>query len=144
MNDLATNTNTALTDQHHALTAALEAIGWEMNHADLDMVSGMIRIEAKRFDGRVVRAFVTGTSSYIEAEVVSVRHFKDRGLPTARAEPILLSRQHCLGARHAVWKWCNYLADNPMPNLPALTRVDVQRLVAALFIEAPNPSPVNL
>ena len=128
---------TDLSAQHRALTAALEAIGWEMKHADLDMVAGMIKIEAKRFDGRVVRAFVTGTSSYIEAEVISVRRIKDRGLPADRVEPILLSRQRCLGARHAVWKWCNYLADNPAPNLPALTRVDVQRLVAALFVEAP-------
>jgi len=137
MDALTTTTKPALTTQHKVLIAALESIGWEILHADLDMVSGMIKVEAKRFDGRIVRAFATGTSAYIEAEAISVRRIKDRGLPTDRIEPILLSRQRCLGARHAVWKWCNSLADTPAPNLPALTRVNIQRLVAALFVEAP-------
>lgn len=112
------------------VVAVEHACGWRVLAAEADVGAGRLRIEAERFDGRLMVLDVTPRSGVLETSVVDVERAPGRRIADDVTTHLLSRTRFPAGAyRSALREFCARIADNPAPHLRGLASVDVRRLL---------------
>jgi hypothetical protein len=103
-----------------AVAHQLERCGWTPTDFDVDLGRGTLRLQLKRFDGRLVTLWADRHGrAYVEREGVDVSRF--------------LGRQRFDDPHQALESLAGYVADNPAEGRAALTSAEARQLLFPLL-----------
>ena len=109
----------------------VERTGWEIQNVEVDVGAGRLRIEAERFDGRLMVLDVTPRSGVLETSVVDVERAPGRRIADDVTTHLLSRTRIPAGAYRAALRiLCTRLADNPPPGFPMLPAEEIRRALA--------------
>ena len=113
---------------------ALARVGWEIENLDVDRVAGTVRIDLKRYDGRITTLFA---DRFGRAYVERLQRTEHRltGRPEWQAPGLdfrFLGRDRYATPQDALRALCEYALANPAVGFAALPRSDARAALATI------------